>query len=164
MRAIVELLPGCEVSSRSPGLAALGLALSWTPCHFGGSRPWLVCPGCQTRRLRLHRRDGRFRCRVCLGASYWSQRLRSVDRAHNRRRNLRRALGSSGDLRAAFPEKPPRMHWRTYFRALAQEEELQDRIAAAVWPTFVRSEKRVSRLLAYLDRRKTRGTPTEGGR
>jgi hypothetical protein len=29
------------------------IRLSWTPCHFGGQRPWLHCPHCQRRVARL---------------------------------------------------------------------------------------------------------------
>ena len=25
------------------------IPLDWTPCHYGGQRPWFRCPGCQRR-------------------------------------------------------------------------------------------------------------------
>ena len=40
------------------------LGLTWTPCNFGASRPWFVCPKCGTRAAVLSAFP-RFRCRVC---------------------------------------------------------------------------------------------------
>ncbi len=40
------------------------LRLTWTPCNFGGSRPWFVCPKCGTRAAVLSAFP-RFRCRAC---------------------------------------------------------------------------------------------------
>ena len=37
-----------------------------TPCHFGGERQWLVCPGCHNNALVLYVVN-RFRCRKCHG-------------------------------------------------------------------------------------------------
>jgi ketosteroid isomerase-like protein len=42
--------------------------LERTPCHYGGSRPWFVCPRCYSRRTVLYgtANDGRFGCRKCM--------------------------------------------------------------------------------------------------
>lgn len=43
-----------------------------TPCHLGGVRHWLVCPGCGRRCLVIYQG---LRCRLCLGARYCSEHL-----------------------------------------------------------------------------------------
>jgi len=50
------------------------IKLERTPCHFGGSRIWFRCSGCDTRRAILYGLHGRFRCRSCHGLTYISQR------------------------------------------------------------------------------------------
>ena len=47
-----------------PGELDDELPLTWTPCNFGGSRPWFVCPKCGTRAAVLSAFP-RFRCRDC---------------------------------------------------------------------------------------------------
>jgi len=43
-----------------------------TPCHFGGSRPWLRCPLCERRVGVLYARlaESRFACRKCRDLTY----------------------------------------------------------------------------------------------
>src|SRR5215207_1253411 len=51
------------------------LILTWTPCNYGGSRPWFVCPGkgCGRRVAILYGPINPLLCRVCLGLTYASQ-------------------------------------------------------------------------------------------
>lgn len=50
--------------------------LSWTPCNFGGSRPWFVCPGavngvsCGRRVAKLYLKGRYFLCRHCHDLAY----------------------------------------------------------------------------------------------
>jgi hypothetical protein len=73
-----------------PGQAQLeGVAqLVWTPCNFGGSRPWFVCPGqgCGRRAaiLYLLEEDDSFLCRLCLDLPYKSQGEDPIGRARRR--------------------------------------------------------------------------------
>jgi hypothetical protein len=61
------------------------LGVVWTPCGFGGFRPWFVCPGpeglgCNRRAAILYldtRQSGRLLCRLCLDLAYPSQSLRA---------------------------------------------------------------------------------------
>ena len=62
-----------------------------------------------------------------------------------RRRRLhriRRNLGASSNLLVPFPNKPARMHWRTYYRIRAKGERYEARVFA--------------RLAAWLEGRKRR--------
>jgi hypothetical protein len=63
------------------------------PCHYGGSRPWFLCPGCGRRRAVLFSVDGRFRCRACHDLAYSSTRQTLAERA------LRRKLGARTGMR-----------------------------------------------------------------
>jgi hypothetical protein len=97
------------------------IRVEYTPCRFGGSRPWWRCPGCHSRRGVLYEKDHRFRCRRCLGLAYRSQRTSKLDRAAERARRLHIRLGGSGRLDDRVPNvPPPGMHSRTYFAAVME--------------------------------------------
>ena len=78
-----------------------------TPCRFGGTRPYFVCPGvvngttCGRRVAKLYGPGRYFVCRLCYRLAYASQ---SEDA---QRRSMRRANRSENDS-AAMPEQPPR--------------------------------------------------------
>ncbi len=75
--------------------------LQWTPCNFGGSRPWFVCPGivnggaCGRRVAILYGPGKYFLCRHCYDLRYESQREDKKDRALRRARKIRRRPGGS---------------------------------------------------------------------
>jgi hypothetical protein len=48
--------------------------------------------------------------------SYQSQNETPTLRSIRRVRNIRMRLGAGFSFAETFPEKPPRMHWRTYLR------------------------------------------------
>lgn len=52
------------------------IALTRTFPHFGGSRLWFCCPGCQARVGKLYLAPGstRYRCRGCANLTYQSTR------------------------------------------------------------------------------------------
>jgi hypothetical protein len=56
------------------GRLAQRLAITWTQCHFGGARPWFVCPECAGRTARLFVPCTRFICRSCARLAYATQR------------------------------------------------------------------------------------------
>ena len=51
-------------SARYPQNLDDQLCLNWTPCNFGGQRPWFICPDCGERAAVLYAFP-RFRCRAC---------------------------------------------------------------------------------------------------
>lgn len=114
-------------------LHGLFIKIDRTTCHFGGSREWFLCPDCDRRCVILYPD----RCRQCAKGRYQSE-LESV---HNRKIRkaikIRRRLGqTSGGVLVPFPEKPKRMHWRTYLnlrtRALRIEAEIVATLARAI--------------------------------
>jgi hypothetical protein len=66
--------------------------LTFTACHFGGDRPWFLCPHCRRRCAILWGRE-RFLCRTCQGVAYASQNesasSRAIRRVHEIRAKLR---------------------------------------------------------------------------
>jgi hypothetical protein len=94
------------------------VSLDFTACHFGGERPWFLCPSCGSRRAELYSVGGRFRCRVCHDLAYSSTREDAKDRSFRRVRALQKRLGGGGYGVPVWhiPSRPPRMHWTTYRR------------------------------------------------
>ncbi len=111
--------------------------LVWTPCNFGGSRPWFVCPGggCGRRVAILYGPEPRqLLCRHCRDLNYASQRTGELGRAKMRVEKAEACLPPSGT-------RPKGMHHatflkliRTYLEALGEQEAVhQERLARLAW-------------------------------
>jgi hypothetical protein len=102
--------------------------ISLTACHFGGQRPWFVCPVycngryCGRRAAILYGAGELFACRRCYGLSYASQQQTTLHRGLEQARKIRMRLGGSADLLEPFPERPKGMHRRTFRRLRARAE------------------------------------------
>jgi len=92
------------------------VAISRTSCNFGGERAWAICPRCSRRVAILFDRGGLFACRACCGLTYSSQRETPKFRSIRKARKMRERFGGGENLMAPFPDKPKKMHWRTYER------------------------------------------------
>lgn len=88
------------------------IRLAYTPCHFGGGRPWLTCPQCQRRAGLLYMRWGRFACRLCQRVAYASQSDDLVGAAWRRQARIEARLGENW-------QRPKGMRRQTYERLLA---------------------------------------------
>ena len=103
--------------------------LNWTPCNFGGERPWFLCPGvvngvgCGRRVAILYGPGKWFLCRHCYDLRYESQREEKKDRALRRTQKIRMRLGGSANMLEPFPERPKGMHHDTYMRLFWEHEE-----------------------------------------
>lgn len=97
-------LNGTPVEQRLPILT--------TPCHFGGTRPWLACPCCHRRVAVVYLRDGGFRCRQCNRVAYSSQSEDAIGRAWRKQAKLEARLGEHW-------QRPKGMHRATRERLLA---------------------------------------------
>lgn len=95
------------------------VTLSFTPCNFGGSRPWYDCPDCGRRVAILYHWKQWWFCRTCLGLTYSSSQGGDLDRAIRQVGKLRARLDGSETIFDPWPRKPPRMHWRTYWKLTA---------------------------------------------
>lgn len=131
----VDTVPAVTIRGDREAREAMsnGYRVAWTACHFGGRRPWLVCPECGGRRLELypHAINPTIEstwCRECLQLGYWS-RLRA-DWLERRRRvaeRIRERLSGLPDLSKRFPPRPSGMHRETY-RRLRQKSRAFERL------------------------------------
>jgi hypothetical protein len=110
--------------------------ITWTGCHFGGRRPWFSCSmqiggRCCGRRVAvLYGLRDYFACRHCYELAYESQQEPIRMRGLLKAQKIRTRLGGDVNIFLAFPERPPRMHWRTYKRlyrtyAIAKDRSIQ---------------------------------------
>ncbi len=141
-----RLAPG-DVCERLGGVPLLGFTedgrvnrsdlylvlIEWTPCRYGGRRPWFRCPGVscgeRVRLLYRPRRSRYFACRRCYDLAYASQRADAFGRARERGMKIRRRLGSY-QIMDPFPEKPKYLHWQTYFRFWEQADTAESEALA----------------------------------
>jgi hypothetical protein len=102
------------------------VVIDWTPCRFGGERPWFQCD-CGRRVSDLYASRGGFACRSCHGLSYTSQRVTDRERQASKAQKIRFRLNGSASLIEPFPARPKGMHrkryarlWRDYQRAASR--------------------------------------------
>jgi len=116
---------GCQ-PNETPGLIE-PIILVWTPCHYGGRRPWFRCPGiirpCARRVGILYATGAYFLCRHCCSLVYQSQREDVAGRAALRARRARARLGDHGALLDPLPKRPPGMRRKTYRRLCVEADE-----------------------------------------
>lgn len=109
--------------------------LAWSGCNYGGLRPWWLCPaaGCGRRVAVLY--GGKvYACRHCHQLDYPSQRTAPGDKHFERVNKVRERLGWGGGVASPPGSKPKSMHWKTYWRLLAQ---LNGQSIAAIQSTAI---------------------------
>lgn len=133
------------------------IPIRWTPCRFGGERPWFICDVrangvyCGRQVAKLYGAGRLFACRHCYRLGYAIQRGGSLDQAHRRLARLHGKLGADYDgPDIPPPPKPKWMRWKTYARITEQIEAGQDHLTAV----FVVGS---GALLARLERLEQRG-------
>ena len=102
----------------SPRPIAVAVQVTWTPCHYGGHRPWFYCPLCGARVAVLYVSRS-LRCRTCAGLVYESQRESDMTRYMRKARRVRVRLGGHA-LDDDVPPRPKGMHGATYARLCDQ--------------------------------------------
>lgn len=102
-----------------------------TPCHFGGSRSWFICPVCGERVAVLYMRAGRFACRYCQRIAYLSQSEDVIGRAWRRQGKAERRLVDGYG-------RPKGMHAATYDRLLSVIEDCEEEKDAALFAAMER--------------------------
>ncbi|CEG55686.1 hypothetical protein [Legionella fallonii] len=107
------------------------VGLTWLDCHFGGQRPWFICPlkTCG-RRVAILYGGPVFMCRHCLKLVYQSQRETIIDRAFRGARKIHKKFNWTDSLLDCLEDKPKGMHWRTFIK-LCEKYEAYQRILLA---------------------------------
>jgi hypothetical protein len=108
------------------------IELTRTLCHYGGTRAWFHCPGCNRRTAKLYLRRERFLCRLCHGLRYRSQLWGGNDRPRLSAQGIRAKLGGPIGIALPFPLKPKGMHWRTFERMKAECQRYEMRAFAGL--------------------------------
>jgi hypothetical protein len=118
--------------------------IRWTQCRFGGGRPYFVCRGvvngveCGRRVTKLYGAGTYFLCRHCYCLAYASQREGPYDRALRRQEKIRMRLGGDPGVRSPYPDRPKRMHHKTYQRLMAEMWNAEMSAKAALGMRFRR--------------------------
>lgn len=115
------------------------IAISRTPCHFGGHMVWFLCPRC-TRRVNALYFRSRFYCRKCHNLGYESQQEGVLDRLLRKQRKFRARIGGSGNLVESIPFRPKGMHWKTYWRTREKVERISRGSVSLMWKMMGRSQ------------------------
>ena len=111
--------------------------LDWSPCTYGGRRAWFLClaAGCG-RRVAILYRGGIFACRHCYRLAYPCQREIDDDRAARRADTIRRRLGWEPGILNDEGGKPKGMHWRTFERLHAEQNDFVNASLAGLVQRF----------------------------
>lgn len=127
------------------GLREWPVLIVTTPLHFGGSRRWMCCPECNSRRQALYVDGKRLACRVCIGLRYASQHENDRYRAIRATDRLRVALGWKPGILNPLEPKPKGMHWATYWRLRERVEAQTDAILSGLPEWLDRAERGIER-------------------
>jgi hypothetical protein len=113
------------------GEVDLPIKLEWTPCNYGGRRPWFLCPrrGCG-RRVAILYGSSDFGCRTCRRLTYHTQRTPAASRSLERAQRLRVRLGGNVDMTQPFPARPKGMHFLTYMKRAMRAWRAEDQANA----------------------------------
>lgn len=107
--------------------------LVWTPCTYGGSRAWFLCPIVNCRRRVAILYIGEISaCRHCHQLVYTSQRETDFDRSIRQVDKIREKLKWESGFLNGGGWKPKGMHWRTFERLKAQHDALVETTMAEI--------------------------------
>ena len=127
------------------------VTIAWTPCRFGGERPWFVCSVtsngvyCGRRATKLYGAGRLFACRQCYRLAYASQQESAHQRGLGTSQKIRMRLGGSPNMLEEFPDKPKGMHWRTYERWRRVHDAAEERSTIGLMGFVERLGRRSSR-------------------
>ncbi len=140
---------GPNGASESKEDVRYAVALARTPCNFGGSRPWFVCPGvvngmaCGRRVAKLYLRRRYFLCRHCHDLTYASRQETGLIGALRKCQRIRRKLGGSANMTEPFPQRPKGMHFETYMRLILEYEKADAEYTRAMMEDLERLTGRI---------------------
>lgn len=112
--------------------------LNYSPCNYGKSRPWLICPQCNRRLAKLYLRHARFACRHCQKVAYTSQSEDVVARSWRVQRKIEARIGQN-------LQRPKGMRLATFQR-------LQLKLYASMESRYAALDVSTARLMGSLKR------------
>lgn len=118
----------CTPYGREPSDIECSLWIDRTPCNYGGSRSWVLCPVCRRRCAVVYfgAPGGRYACHRCARIGYLSQSEDEMAGLWRSQRKIERRLaGGAGEWDGRH--KPKGMHRQTYDQLLCRIWELERR-------------------------------------
>lgn len=98
--------------------------LDRTPCNYGGTRTWFLCPRCG-RRVGVLFAGRRFWCRHCHGIAYAVENEDKLSRVLRRSNKLRERVQARAGTAYPVLFKPKGMHQRTFDRIRWEIEAIE---------------------------------------
>jgi len=126
--------------------------LTWTPCNYGGERPWFICPGvvngyhCGRRVGKLYLRGKYFLCRHCHDLTYKSRNDGQKYRALHKCQRIRRRLDGSANMMEPFPPKPKGMHFDTYLEVWHEHDRADREYTQRMMADLTKLDIQLSRI------------------
>jgi len=108
--------------------------LDKTGCHYGGGRPWFLCPRCNGRCALLYCDGKYFFCRKCYQLTYETQGLCSLGRMIEKKHKLGRRIYEGYDGTGWVRIKG--MHQKTFNRLHQQYQRLDMAIDCKIGAYF----------------------------
>lgn len=108
------------------GTSMFKTEIATTALHLGGTRKWLVCPGCGGRSQNLYIATESLACRRCAGLRYPTQTMNRRYRFIEKADGLRRRLGWSTGVLRPWGERPKRMRMRTFNRLTGELQAVEE--------------------------------------
>jgi hypothetical protein len=129
---ILAKLPNGKESE--PETVVRGVRFAWSPCRWGGQRPWFLCPvtSCRRRCAKIYLAEDFFACRRCLGLAYASQQEPVRQRGLMKAQKIRMRLGGSPSMIEKFPDRPKGMHEKTFQGLRAAHDRAAERCMAGL--------------------------------
>jgi len=104
------------------------ISLTWTPCNYGGQRPWFLCPMCKRRVAILYLTAESFSCNRCSNITYYSRCESPLDRLLRRKQKIYKRISSDDDWNLGFFYRPKGMHKKTFDRLIDEYSDIVSRI------------------------------------
>jgi hypothetical protein len=144
--ALVVIYRFCRFGSTEWRDVRQRVPITWTECHLGGRRPWFRCTYskgryCGRRVTTIYNAGDVFACRHCCGLAYASQQEPVRERGMLTARKIRKRLGGGPNITRPFPDKPKRMHWRTYDRLRCAHDRAYERAQRGMAKSTERLER-----------------------
>ena len=122
-------------------------SLEWTPCNFGGHRPWFTCPTCGRRAGALFApqhatQPDQWRCRHCRGLQYATQHEGGVSNDIARTWRAARKLGLSVLVERESVKRPPGMRRKTFAQRLGEYTEAHARLVVGMGAHLAATRRR----------------------
>ena len=122
------------------------IATAWTPCRFGGKRPWFQCGAVGAKSSGLYFVQAVFACRHCHRLGHASQLETPHERGTGRARRIRMRLSDgTDDPYGEFSSRPRFMHRTTYERWRRAHDDAEGRSAMGLMNCAQRLGRRTSR-------------------